>query len=74
MTQRVQTVHRHSKVAVIAWRAPLAYGATGLKEAEGQIPFYGPPLLRAGYTLFAIIRRVALGSSILRQVSHANAF
>jgi acetyl esterase/lipase len=39
------------------WQAPLNYGAVGLKEA--QIPVWGPPLLRAGYTVFAINHRAA---------------
>jgi acetyl esterase/lipase len=39
------------------WQAPLNYGAVGLKEA--QIPLWGPPLLRAGYTVFAINHRAA---------------
>jgi acetyl esterase/lipase len=39
------------------WQAPLAYGAPGLKE--GQISQWGPPLLRAGYTVFAINHRGA---------------
>ncbi|MBI4663226.1 MAG: alpha/beta hydrolase fold domain-containing protein [Verrucomicrobia bacterium] len=46
-------------VAGSGWRAPLGYGATGLKEAEGQISLWGPPLLRAGYTVFAINHRAA---------------
>jgi acetyl esterase/lipase len=39
------------------WQAPLNYGAVGLKE--GQIALWGPPLLRAGYTVFAINHRAA---------------
>jgi acetyl esterase/lipase len=39
------------------WQAPLEYGATGLKEA--QIGVWGPPLLRAGYTVFALNHRAA---------------
>ena len=39
------------------WQAPLNYGAVGLKEA--QIPIWAPPLLRAGYTVFAINHRAA---------------
>jgi acetyl esterase/lipase len=39
------------------WQAPLGYGAVGLKE--GQIPLWGPPLVRAGYTVFAINHRAA---------------
>jgi acetyl esterase/lipase len=39
------------------WQAPLHYGASGLKEA--QIGVWGPPLLRAGYTVFAINHRAA---------------
>jgi acetyl esterase/lipase len=40
-----------------AWQAPMTYGATGLKE--NQIDLWGPPLLRAGYTVFAINHRAA---------------
>ncbi len=39
------------------WQAPLTYRAVGLKE--GQISQWGPPLLRAGYTVFAINHRAA---------------
>ncbi len=39
------------------WQAPLNYGASGLKEQ--QISLWGPPLLRAGYTVFAINHRAA---------------
>ena len=39
------------------WQAPLEYGAVGLKE--GQIGLWGPPLLQAGYTVFAINHRAA---------------
>jgi acetyl esterase/lipase len=39
------------------WQAPMHYGAVGLKE--GQIPLWGPPLLRSGYTVFAINHRAA---------------
>jgi acetyl esterase/lipase len=39
------------------WQAPLTYGAVGLKE--GQIGLWGPPLLQAGYTVFAINHRAA---------------
>jgi acetyl esterase/lipase len=44
-------------VAGSGWHAPLTYEAGGLKEA--QIPLWGPPLLRAGYTVFAINHRAA---------------
>lgn len=37
------------------WTAPLVYGAPPLKEQ--QIPVWGPALLRAGYTVFAINHR-----------------
>ena len=37
------------------WQTRLAYGATGLKEA--QIGDWAPTLLRAGYTVFAINHR-----------------
>jgi acetyl esterase/lipase len=40
-----------------AWQAPTTYGATPLKEQ--QIGIWGPPLLRAGYTVFAINHRAA---------------
>jgi acetyl esterase/lipase len=39
------------------WQAPMTYGATGLKE--NQIGIWGPPLLQAGYTVFAINHRAA---------------
>jgi acetyl esterase/lipase len=39
------------------WQAPMTYGATGLKE--NQIDIWGPPLLDAGYTVFAINHRAA---------------
>ena len=39
------------------WQAPMTYGATGLKEQ--QIDIWGPPLLQAGYTVFAINHRAA---------------
>jgi len=39
------------------WQAPMTYGATGLKE--NQIDIWGPPLLQAGYTVFAINHRAA---------------
>ena len=39
------------------WQADLAYGATPLKSQ--QIPSWGPPLLAAGYTVFAINHRAA---------------
>ena len=56
-------VHRPEKpngygvifVSGSGWQAPLAYGAVGLKE--GQIATWGPPLLSAGYTVFAINHR-----------------
>lgn len=44
-------------VAGSGWQAPLGYEATGLKEI--QIAMWGPPLLRAGYTVFAINHRAA---------------
>ena len=40
-----------------AWQARLIYGAPALKEQ--QIPDWGPTLLRAGYTVFAINHRAA---------------
>jgi acetyl esterase/lipase len=40
-----------------AWHASLAYDAVPLKES--QIAFWGPPLLRAGYTVFSINHRAA---------------
>ncbi len=56
-------VHRPEKpngygvifVSGSGWQAPLTYGAVGLKE--GQIGTWGPPLLAAGYTVFAINHR-----------------
>src|SRR5829696_8317823 len=53
-------VHRPEKpngygvifVSGSGWSARLTYGATPLKE--DQIPEWGPALLRAGYTVFAI--------------------
>src|SRR5215831_7777330 len=42
-------------VAGSGWQAPLTYDAVGLKER--QIEVWGPPLLRAGYTVFAINHR-----------------
>lgn len=58
-------VHRPEKpngygvifVSGSGWQAPLTYGAVGLKE--GQISTWGPPLLTAGYTVFAINHRAA---------------
>lgn len=44
-------------VAGSGWRASLGFGATGLKEA--QVSIWGPPLLRSGYTVFAINHRAA---------------
>ncbi len=44
-------------VAGSGWQAPLGYGAPGLKEE--QISQWGPSLLRAGYTVFAINHRGA---------------
>ena len=44
-------------VAGSGWQAPPGYDAVGLKEM--QISIWGPPLLRAGYTLFAINHRGA---------------
>ena len=42
-------------VAGSGWSAPLAYGTPPLKNA--QIPEWGPALLKAGYTVFAINHR-----------------
>jgi acetyl esterase/lipase len=58
-------VHRPAKpngfgivfISGSAWQAPMTYGATGLKE--NQIDIWGPPLLSAGYTVFAINHRAA---------------
>jgi acetyl esterase/lipase len=44
-------------VAGSGWQAPLTYDAVGIKER--QIEMWGPPLLRAGYTVFAINHRAA---------------
>jgi acetyl esterase/lipase len=56
-------VHRPEKpngygvifVSGSGWQAPLTYGAVGLKEM--QISTWGPPLVSAGYTVFAINHR-----------------
>ena len=37
------------------WQAPIGYDATPLKQ--NQIPVWGPALLRAGYTVFALNHR-----------------
>jgi acetyl esterase/lipase len=37
------------------WQAPLEYGATPLKD--NQIPIWGPSLVKAGYTVFALNHR-----------------
>jgi len=37
------------------WQAPIEYGATPLKQ--NQIPIWGPSLLKAGYTVFALNHR-----------------
>lgn len=58
-------VHRPAKpngfgvifVAGSGWQTELEYGATPIKER--QIPLWGPPLLAAGYTVFAINHRAA---------------
>jgi acetyl esterase/lipase len=58
-------VHRPAKpngfgvvfVAGSGWQTELEYGAIPLKER--QIPLWGPPLLAAGYTVFAINHRAA---------------
>ena len=39
------------------WQAPMNYGAVALKDQ--QIGIWGPPLLKAGYTVFAINHRAA---------------
>lgn len=44
-------------VAGSGWHASLAYDAVPLKES--QIALWGPPLLRAGYTVFSINHRAA---------------
>jgi len=44
-------------VAGSGWQAPMTYDATPLKET--QIPLWGPPLVAAGYTVFAINHRAA---------------
>lgn len=44
-------------VAGSGWHAPLGYSAPALKEA--QVSRWGPPLLQAGYTIFAINHRAA---------------
>jgi acetyl esterase/lipase len=40
------------------WTAPLSVGALPLKDGE-QTRIYGPPLVQAGYTVFAINHRAA---------------
>lgn len=58
-------VHRPAKpngfgvifISGSGWQAGLDYGAAPLKEQ--QIPLWGPPLLAAGYTVFAINHRAA---------------
>ena len=44
-------------VAGSGWQAPLGYGATPLKET--QVPQWGPALIAAGYTVFAVNHRAA---------------
>jgi acetyl esterase/lipase len=44
-------------VAGSGWQAPLEYGATPLKDT--QVPLWGPALVAAGYTVFAINHRAA---------------
>jgi len=44
-------------VAGSGWQAPPDYGATPLKET--QIQLWGPALVRAGYTVFAVNHRAA---------------
>jgi acetyl esterase/lipase len=44
-------------VAGSGWQAPLEYGATPLKET--QVPLWGPALVAAGYTVFAVNHRAA---------------
>jgi acetyl esterase/lipase len=39
------------------WQAPLEYNAIGLKDGVGQLRDWVPPLLRGGYTVFAINHR-----------------
>ena len=58
-------VHRPAKpngygvifISGSGWQAPMTYGATPLKEQ--QIGIWGPSLLQAGYTVFAINHRAA---------------
>lgn len=44
-------------VAGSGWQAPLEYNAVGLKDGTGQTAAWLPPLVRAGYTVFAINHR-----------------
>jgi acetyl esterase/lipase len=44
-------------VAGSGWQAALEYNAIGLKDGGGQTAVWLPPLLRAGYTVFAINHR-----------------
>jgi hypothetical protein len=46
-------------IAGSGWQAPLTYDAVGLKDSERQISIWVPPLVRAGYTVFAINHRAA---------------
>jgi acetyl esterase/lipase len=54
---RPETPNRYGVVFISGsgWQRPLAYGARPLKEE--QISDWGPSLLRAGYTVFAINHR-----------------
>lgn len=44
-------------VAGSGWQAPLEYNAVGLKDGTAQTGAWLPPLLHAGYTVFAINHR-----------------
>ncbi len=46
-------------VAGSGWQAPLSYDAAGLKDKTSQVEMWVPPLVRAGYTVFAINHRAA---------------
>jgi acetyl esterase/lipase len=60
-------VHRSEKpngygvlfVAGSGWQAPLGWDAAGLKDKEAQVRAWVMPLVRSGYTVFAVNHRAA---------------
>ena len=46
-------------VAGSGWHASLDWAAVGLKDNENQVRTWVPPLLRSGYTVFAVNHRAA---------------